>query len=122
MNSIEDRITAAVEELFDSELQFLEHLVSQPSLGNAEAVTQDFIASALETRGFAVSRIRTDASQIGKHPAFSPSTVDYADSWNIVGRKPAQSGLKGRSLAFNSHVDVVPAGSAHRWSKPPFTP
>src|SRR5690606_5449113 len=62
----------------------------------------------------------TDAALIGKHPAFSPATVDYAESWNVVGRRAGSGG--GRSLAFNSHVDVVPAGSDRRWAVPPFEP
>ncbi|WP_366511141.1 M20/M25/M40 family metallo-hydrolase, partial [Mesorhizobium sp.] len=47
--------------------------------------------------------------------------MDYSASWNVVGRRYADN-KAGRSLAFNSHVDVVPAASAHRWSCPPFTP
>src|SRR5690606_13490697 len=98
-----------------------EKLVGFKSLRNEEAAAQDFIEAALKERGFDVSRFRTDAARIGTHPAFSPATVDYDESWNIVGRKQA-AGTGGRSLAFNSHVDIVPAGSAHRWASPPFEP
>ena len=120
MASPQDRILAAVDRLFGDQVDFLERLVRFRSLRNEEAAAQDFIAKALEARGFAVSRIRTDAARIGRHPAFSPATVDYAESWNVVGRRSSKGG--GRSLAFNSHVDVVPAGSAHRWASPPFEP
>lgn len=121
MRSAKDRIVASVDRLFDEQVRFLEQLVRFRSLRNDETEAQNFIESALKHRGFATSRIRTDASKIGQHPAFSPATVDYHDSWNIVGRKDAQ-GTGGRSLAFNSHVDVVPAGSADRWTCPPFAP
>jgi acetylornithine deacetylase len=121
MTSATDRIIAAVDRLFDEQVEFLETLVRFRSLRNEEAAAQDFIAAALAERGFAVDRFRTDASRIGRHPAFSPATVAYDESWNIVGRKPA-AGSGGRSLAFNSHVDVVPAGSSHRWTAPPFEP
>ncbi|WP_432348638.1 ArgE/DapE family deacylase (plasmid) [Shinella yambaruensis] len=121
MSSINDRILSAVDRLFDDQVAFLEALVRFKSLRNEEAAAQDFLAAALRQRGFAVDRVRTNASQIGRHPAFSPATVDYAESWNVVGRK-AGAGTGGRSLAFNSHVDVVPAGSPHRWSTPPFEP
>jgi acetylornithine deacetylase len=119
MTSANDRILAAVDRLFDDQVRFLETLVNFRSLRNEEAAAQEFIAAALKERGYDVSRLRTDASKIGQHPAFSPATVDYAESWNVVGRK---AGAGGRSLAFNSHVDVVPAGSGHRWASPPFTP
>lgn len=120
MISAHDRILAAIDRLFDDQVRFLEKLVRFKSLRNAEAAAQDFIEGALRERGFDVSRIRTDAARIGMHPAFSPATVDYDESWNIVGRKVSKGG--GRSLAFNSHVDVVPAGSSHRWTSPPFEP
>lgn len=121
MTSPNDRILTAVDRLFDDQVRFLERLVGLRSLRNEEAVAQDFIEAALQERGYDVSRFRTDASKIGEHPAFSPATVDYAESWNVVGRKAA-TGTGGRSLAFNSHVDVVPAGSNHRWTSPPFEP
>lgn len=116
-----DRIISAVDALFEKQVSFLEKLVSFPSLRNAERDAQAFIASELASRGYDVDRIKTDATLIGKHPAFSPSTVEYEESWNVVGHKKAKT-RTGRSLAFNSHVDVVPAGSSHRWTSPPFSP
>lgn len=121
MISANARILTAVDRLFDDQVRFLETLVSFRSLRNEETAAQDFIEAALRQRGYDVSRFRSDAAKIGQHPAFSPATVDYAESWNVVGRKTAGS-TGGRSLAFNSHVDVVPAGSSHRWASPPFEP
>lgn len=120
MNSARDRILSAVDRLFEDQVLFLEKLVRFKSLRNEESTAQDFIEAALKDRGFGVSRLRTDASKIGQHAAFSPATVDYTESWNVVGCKSGTGG--GRSLAFNSHVDVVPAGSGHRWTSPPFEP
>lgn len=121
MTSANDRILDAVDLHFDDQIRFLETLVRFKSLRNEELAAQDFIEAALKQRGFTVSRFRTDASKIGEHPAFSPATVDYDASWNVVGSKPAE-GRGGRSLAFNSHVDIVPAGSHQRWTSPPFEP
>jgi acetylornithine deacetylase len=115
------RIVASVDRRFDEQIDFLETLVRFRSLRNREGEAQDFLQAQLERRRFAVSRFRTDGSLIGKHPAFSPATVDYCDSWNVVGRRNGDGG-GARSLAFNSHIDVVPAGSADRWTQPPFTP
>lgn len=120
MNSVQNRIVAAVDSNFENQIKFLEELVRFRSLRGLETEAQDFIETALRERGYAVSRFRTDAGKIGIHPAFSPATIDYASSWNVVGCR--QAGKRaGRSLAFNSHVDVVPAASVHRWTYPPFT-
>ncbi|RWI84333.1 MAG: ArgE/DapE family deacylase [Mesorhizobium sp.] len=121
MTLVHDRIFAAVDQNFEKQIQFVEELVRLPSLRNQETKAQDLIETALKQRGYAVSRFRTDGERIGSHPAFSPATVDYSASWNVVGCRYADN-KAGRSLAFNSHVDVVPAASAHRWSCPPFTP
>lgn len=119
MTSVQDRILASVDRLFEKQIAFTEQLVRFPSLRNQEAAIQAFVESTLRQRGYAVERHRTDATKVGQHPAFSPTDVGYDDSWNVVGRKAATGG--GRSLAFNSHVDVVPATSS-RWSTPPFEP
>ena len=121
MAAANDRIIASVDRLFDDQVRFLEDLVRLRSLRNEETEAQGFIESALKQRGFTISRFRTDASKIGQHPAFSPATVDYWNSWNVVGRKTGKE-TGARSLAFNSHVDVVPAGSGERWTYPPFVP
>lgn len=121
MTSVNNRIVAAVDRLFDDQVRFLETLVRFKSLRNEESIAQDFVEAGLRDRGFVVNRLRTDASRIGRHPAFSPAVVDYTESWNVVGRK-AGTGTGGRSLAFNSHIDVVPAGNAQRWTFPPFEP
>lgn len=120
MSSERNRIVEAVDSRLDEQINFLETLVAFRSLRNEEAEAQSFLEHQLKRRGFIVSRFTTDNSLIGKHPAFSPATVDYHDSWNVVGRKNGTGG--GRSLAFNSHIDVVPAGNADRWRQPPFTP
>lgn len=120
MTSAEDRILQAVDRLFEEQVEFLAKLVGYRTLREEEAEAQDFLEAALVSRGYEVKRFRTDATQIGRHPAFSPATIDYRSSWNIIGLRPAQR-HGGRSLAFNSHMDVVPAASAVRWSSPPFT-
>ena len=107
------RICEEVDRRFEEQVEFIGKLVRYRSLRNHELPAQDFLQGELERRGFIVRRFTTDAALVGRHPAFSPMTVDCADSWNLVGVRKADTGA-GRSLAFNSHVDVVPAGSADR--------
>ncbi|MCV9937409.1 ArgE/DapE family deacylase [Boseaceae bacterium BT-24-1] len=119
MTSPEDRILQAVDDLFEEQVEFLAKLVGYRTLRENEAEAQGFLEATLVKRGYKVRRLQTDATQIGKHPAFSPSTIDYRSSWNVVGLRPAKQ-RGGRSLAFNSHMDVVPAANEARWSSPPF--
>jgi len=114
-------ICAAVDARFEEQVVFLGDLVRHASLRQNEAGVQAMLAKALAERGYAVERFAIDASLIGSHPAFSPSTIDCSQAWNIVGvRRPVQA--RGRSLALNAHVDVVPTGRAGSWRSPPFDP
>jgi acetylornithine deacetylase len=116
-----DRIIAAVDAAFDAQVDFLSDLIGCASLRGQEAEVQNLVESALRGRGYEVERQLLDSSLIGRHPAFSPATVSYADFWNVIGvRKPAVE--HGRSLILNAHVDIVPTGEPERWQYPPFEP
>lgn len=56
--------------------------------------------------------------ELGKHPGFVAVDRDYKDRPNVVGvYKGAGS---GRSLLFNGHVDVIPAGASDAWNTDPW--
>jgi acetylornithine deacetylase len=79
------------------------------------------VEAALLERGYAVYRQSIDPALIGRHPAFSPATISYENSWNVIGlHNPAT--VHGRSLILNAHVDIVPTGDPKRWRYPPFEP
>jgi acetylornithine deacetylase len=118
MKGLQERIAAAVEEGFERQTAFLVDLVRHGSLRGQERGMQSFVEAELRSRGYRIDRFQTDNSLIGIHPAFSPTTVDYTESWNLVGTREG----RGRSLALNAHVDVVPPGPVSRWSHPPFEP
>ncbi|WP_343039428.1 ArgE/DapE family deacylase [Microvirga makkahensis] len=116
-----ERILAAVDTAFDAQVRFLSDLVRCVSLRGQEAEVQALVEAALLERGYDVDRQMIDTALIGQHPAFSPATVSYEDSWNVIGiHSPAA--VQGRSLILNAHVDIVPAGDPKRWQYPPFQP
>jgi acetylornithine deacetylase/succinyl-diaminopimelate desuccinylase family protein len=66
----------------------------------------EFVAGFLEPLGFDV-----EGWDVGPSMTFPAHPL-------IVARRPGSGG--GRSLAFNSHVDVVPVGDRSSWSQEPF--
>lgn len=112
-------ITRAVDARFETEVAFLQEIVRAPSLRGQEAGVQRIVARALTSRGYDVSTFPIDVARLQAHPAYSPATIDYADTFNVSGRKaPAQQ--TGRSLILNAHVDVVPTANPDCWRHPPF--
>jgi len=116
-----DRILAAVDTAFESQVGFLSNLVRCASLREQESEIQQLVEATLLDRGYDVQRQMIDQALIGRHPAFSPATVSYEYSWNVIGtRNPSTN--QGRSLILNAHVDIVPTGDPKRWQYPPFEP
>jgi acetylornithine deacetylase len=115
-----DRILAAVDRTFDDQIALLSDLVSTPTQRGAERAGQERIATELEQRGYAVDRFSVPLSEIGRHPAFSPATIDYSDTFNVVGSWHPET-IAGRSLALNAHIDVVPTADPALWRHPPYS-
>jgi len=114
-------ILFAVEDGFEEQIAFTEALIRFPSLRGQEHTAQDFVFQALAERGYAMDRWTIDVDDIKDHPGFSPVTIDYSQSLNVVGtHRPREE--TGRSLILNGHIDVVPTGPAEMWSSPPFVP
>ncbi|MEO3433319.1 ArgE/DapE family deacylase [Inquilinus sp. CAU 1745] len=114
-----DRILQAVDDAFEDSVALLGRLVRTPSLRGQERAVQEIVAEELAARGYEVERQVVDPSAFGDHPAFSPATIDYADTFNVVGHRRSAV-ARGRSLILNAHVDVVPTADPARWTHPPF--
>ena len=86
-------------ELVDLAIQLVQIPTENPP-GNEKAAAQ-FLKSLLSKMGF---KIKTVLSPKGR--------------WNIVAGR--RWGKGGRTLIFNGHLDVVPAGNPSQWKYPPF--
>ena len=118
-------IIAAVEDGFPAQLAFTKELVGHPSVRGQEQSAQDFIHRSLGERGYAMDRWAIDVGEIENHPGFSPVTVSYENTFNVVGTHRPRGDAKtqtGRSVILNGHVDVVPTGPVDMWQQPPFAP
>ena len=86
-------------ELVDLTIQLVQTPTENPP-GN-EKVAAKFLKPLLSKMGFKIKTI------------ISPER-----RWNLVAEK--RWGRGGRTLIFNGHLDVVPAGSPSQWKYPPF--
>ena len=119
--TLQTRILAAVDDLFDTEIDFLAELTSHPSTRGNEQSAQEFMATELAERGYDVDRWQIDVNDIQNLPGFSPVIGNYEDAVNVVGTHRSAT-QNGRSLILNGHIDVVPEGPADMWDTPPFAP
>lgn len=86
-------------ELVDLTTQLVQTSTENPP-GNEKAAAQ-FLKPLLSKMGF---KIKTVLSPKGR--------------WNLIAEK--RWGKGGRTLIFNGHLDVVPAGDPSQWKYPPF--
>jgi acetylornithine deacetylase len=117
-STLEERVTEWIDQQRETILDFLRRLVAIPSVTGSELEVQTFISSKLEGMGLEVDRWEPDIEELSKHPAYLPPEKDYRDRPNVVGVYKGRGG--GRSLLFNGHVDVIPAGPEDTWIYPPF--
>jgi acetylornithine deacetylase len=118
---LSQKLLRAVDDRFQSQVDFLAELTRFPSTRGNEARAQDFMADAMRKRGLTVDRWKIAVDDIRHLPGFSPVAVSYDDAWNVVGaHRPRQA--TGRSLILNGHIDVVPTGPVDMWAEPPFAP
>ncbi|PZA11240.1 acetylornithine deacetylase [Rhodopseudomonas palustris] len=115
------KIAAAVDALFDEQLECLQKLVRIPSQRGEEAAAQEFMAELMAGIGLDVDKWVIDEAAIKDHPGFCPVSISYENSWNVVGTHRSRE-QGGRSLVLNGHVDVVPVGKAESWTYGPYEP
>jgi len=114
-NEIEQRVLDTID--IDGLVAFLCELVAIPSLDGqaAEVAVQQHVADWMRRNGLAVDLWELDFASLRQHPAFCWE-VERERGLGLVGVLGEDRG--GRSLIFNGHTDVVPAGDAANWHFP----
>ncbi len=92
---------------------FLQDLIRIPSVTGEEGLIQEFIAGRLKEMSLSVDVFEPDLASLRKHPAFVEVSQGYERRPNVVGILKGAGG--GKSLLFNGHVDVIPAGAPESW-------
>jgi acetylornithine deacetylase len=115
MNDTERRVLDAID--MDGLVAFLCELIAIPSLDGspAELAVQERVAGWMHDNGLEVDTWELDFDALRQHPAFSWE-VERARGLGVAGAIGRDSG--GRSLIFNGHTDVVPAGDEANWRYP----
>jgi acetylornithine deacetylase len=114
-------ILDACDSIQDETLDWLFRLVRCPSTLGNEASALNEMERLYRQLGLAPRRIPTEPERLKDHPGFSPPLISYAGRDNVAAvHRPTSA--RGRSLALQGHVDVVPEGAADMWETPPYHP
>ncbi len=108
-----------IEKRRDAIIEFLRELISFPSVTGDEFEIQKFIAHKLKSMGLVVDMWEPDHEELKKHPAYVSVERGYTNRPNVVGIYKGTG--NGKSLLFNSHVDVIPPGLLDAWEHQPWS-
>ncbi len=107
------RINQWIEQNRTTIVGFLQDLIRVPSVTGEEGPIQQLIANQLKEMGLVVDVFEPSLDALRKHPAFVEVSRGYEGRPNVVGVLNGVGG--GKSLLFNGHVDVIPAGAQESW-------
>lgn len=114
-----ERVAEAVDRLETDLVAFARDLVRVRSVQGDEAPAQELVIDRLEDLDLSVRTLEASAvSGIESHAEYSTTGEPYDGRPNVIAHREGAGG--GRSLRFNGHVDVVPAGDESLWSFDPF--
>ena len=114
MNDLRQRLEEALD--LDPILGLLRDLVAIDTSGGAEGEAQTVMEQAMKEAGLKIESWDIDLQELSRHPACRPE-IDRKEARGLVGTRRGSGG--GRSLALNSHIDVVPTGDPARWTDHP---
>lgn len=100
-------------------LGFLEELVATDTTDGNELKGQQIIERQLVTLGLSVDTFSPDSEALAKYAQFNAGHL-YANRPNVVGL--LDTGLPGRSILLNGHIDTVFPANPELWKYPPLKP
>lgn len=107
------RINQWIEQNQTTIVSFLQDIIRVPSVTGEEGPIQQLIADRLKEMGMVVDVFEPSLDTLRQHPAFVEVSRGYEGRPNVVGILKGAGG--GKSLLFNGHVDVIPAGAQESW-------
>lgn len=118
--SIYQQVYNKINALQDEIVNYAIELLAFPTVSGKEFEAQKYIESVLGKLKFDHINIwEPNIEDLKGHEAFISERKDFTGSPNVVGILKGVG--NGKSLMFNSHIDVVPEGEHAQWTYPPFT-
>lgn len=116
---MKEKVFAKIEELQDEIVNYASEIVKFPTLSGQELEAQKYLKGVLEDLNFDnIDMWEPEKENLKDHESFITKRKDFKGSPNLVGVLKGTGG--GRSLVFNSHIDIVPAGDLDEWNYSPF--
>jgi acetylornithine deacetylase len=113
-----EAVRAFVDDHMPAWVSLMRELIQRPSLLGSEHAMVERVAREIEGLGVRAHRVPHGAAALEGLPAAQAPFVDVEGRNSLAVRIPGTGG--GRSLALNTHMDIVPAGDASTWTHPPF--
>lgn len=119
---IQTKILECIEKKKKDLIEFLQQLVTTPSVVGQEQAAQEIVQRQWRKMGLELDVWTPNVEELRKHPAFFETTsfqsVGYSERPNIVGHLKGEGG--GRSLILQAHIDVVSAEPRNKWTYDPW--
>jgi acetylornithine deacetylase len=112
-------IIETIDQNRDRAIEFLQKMISIPSVTGDEAAIQAFVSEYMKGIGLDVDMWETDWEELKKHPGYRPVERGYEGRPNIVATFKGTGG--GKSLLLNGHTEVIPVGNGEGWSDEPWS-
>ncbi|UCH37865.1 MAG: ArgE/DapE family deacylase [Candidatus Bathyarchaeota archaeon] len=116
--NVKRRVLERIERDRGATINFLQKLISIPSVTGNEKNIQKFIAETLIQMGLEVDVWEPDIAELRGHPGYVSGPNNYENRPNVVGILKGQG--HGKSLLLNGHVDVIPTGPLDAWNHDPW--
>lgn len=113
-----EKILNYIDKSKDEVILFLRELIRIPSITGEEKEIQEFIASKLRDWGINYDMWFINEDELFKSSYAEKIKLPYKDRPMLVGIVRGEG--EGKSLIFNGHVDVIPAGLRSSWNYNPF--
>ncbi|WP_306301266.1 ArgE/DapE family deacylase [Thalassobacillus sp. C254] len=120
-NKMMKEIYEKVDDLWEEEVRFLQHIGRFPSTLGNEGALQSFFANYFKNElKLEVDSFVPDVKELSVHPAFSVPEWSYEGRPVVIGSKKGKRKKTGKSLILQGHVDVVSPEPSSAWDYDPW--